>query len=345
MRELFKKRRSTFIIQCLKYLRYVLNDHFILVLIFLFGFLLVQYSNLLIHFPKQTLPISLTLILVIATLLGMGRIGSYLEPADKLFLLTKEKEVIALINQATFRTFLIWGGLQTVLLIFLMPIFLKMGLSITNFAILLGFLVIAKWSVVQYYKRKHFFENDCFSWDKAIVYEVNRKQAILKFYSLFTNVKGVSSSVKRHKFLDIFLRLVSKTHSEVWSNLYFRAFLRSSSYLALSFRLFGLAVLALVFISNRFIAVGLALSFDYLLVFQLLALYRHYDYQYLTNLYPISSQEKGRNFKLFLKKIAYIILFVELCLVFSWQAGLILFGIGLIITEWYLPYKIKKMID
>ena len=31
MKEVFRKRRSLFLGQCLKYLRYVLNDHFVLV--------------------------------------------------------------------------------------------------------------------------------------------------------------------------------------------------------------------------------------------------------------------------------------------------------------------------
>ena len=47
MKEVFRKRRSLFLGQCLKYLRYVLNDHFVLVLLFLSGFLMVQYGELL----------------------------------------------------------------------------------------------------------------------------------------------------------------------------------------------------------------------------------------------------------------------------------------------------------
>ena len=38
MRELFDKRRHSFTNQVLKYLRYVFNDHFVLALMFLLGF-------------------------------------------------------------------------------------------------------------------------------------------------------------------------------------------------------------------------------------------------------------------------------------------------------------------
>ena len=51
--ELFKERSRRFTTRCAKYSRYVFNDHFILVLLFLLGFVLVQYSQLLRHFPKN----------------------------------------------------------------------------------------------------------------------------------------------------------------------------------------------------------------------------------------------------------------------------------------------------
>lgn len=53
MKKLFNKRRSLFLTQNSKYLRYVFNDHFVLVLMFLSGFLLYQYSQLLKTFQKH----------------------------------------------------------------------------------------------------------------------------------------------------------------------------------------------------------------------------------------------------------------------------------------------------
>ena len=43
--KLFKERSKRFNARCAKYSRYVFNDHFILVLLFLLGFVLVQYSH------------------------------------------------------------------------------------------------------------------------------------------------------------------------------------------------------------------------------------------------------------------------------------------------------------
>ena len=47
MKELMKKRQQTFRNHCIKYSRYVLNDHFVLFLLIFIGFLAVQYSQFL----------------------------------------------------------------------------------------------------------------------------------------------------------------------------------------------------------------------------------------------------------------------------------------------------------
>lgn len=344
MKEVFQKRRSAFLGQSLKYLRYVFNDHFVLVLVFLTGFLMVQYSQLLRQFPSQTVVVDVILVLVILVLLSLGKIATYLEAPDKLFYLPKEVEILQWLSQAIRRAFVIWTIVQTVILVLLAPIFFKLGFSMVTFGILLLALAAVKWLVMKE-KSKVFFSQGKFSWDAAISYEAKRRQGVLKFFSLFTTVKGISASVKRRSYLDGLLGLVKKTHAKTWSNLYLRAFLRSSDYFALTLRLLALSLLALIFISNRLVAVSLALVFNYLLLFQLLTLSQHFDYQYLTNLYPISEKQKAANLKIFLKKLSYLLGFLELLLTFSWQAASLLVLVTVIITEWYLPYKINKMID
>ena len=89
--ELFKERSRRFTTRCAKYSRYVFNDHFILVLLFLLGFVLVQYSQLLRHFPKNPWAIILALLVLCLLLPFWGNIATYLEPADKHYLLVKEE--------------------------------------------------------------------------------------------------------------------------------------------------------------------------------------------------------------------------------------------------------------
>ena len=191
MKEVFRKRRSLFLGQCLKYLRYVLNDHFVLILLFLSGFLMVQYGELLKHFPKQHWWIDVILVIVTLALLSLGKIATYIEAPDKLFYLPKEEEVVAWIHQARVRSFGVWAVLQTAVLLLLAPIFFKLGVTVPVFAVLLLILLGIKW-VIMARKEKVFFRNGHFSWETAITYETKRRQSILKFFALFTTVKGIS---------------------------------------------------------------------------------------------------------------------------------------------------------
>ena len=108
--KLFKERSKRFNARCAKYSRYVFNDHFILVLLFLLGFVLVQYSQLLRHFPKNPWAIILGLLVLCLLLPFWGNIATYLEPADKHYLLVKEEEVLDHVKKATGRAFRFWGN-------------------------------------------------------------------------------------------------------------------------------------------------------------------------------------------------------------------------------------------
>ncbi len=344
MTEVFQKRRSAFLVQTSRYLRYVFNDHFVLVLVFLFGFLMVQYSQLLRNFPKNHWSIILILVLMTVVLLGAGRIGTYLEPADKQFLLPKETEVLAMIRKAKTRSYVVWTAIQTILLVFLAPIFLKLGLSLVMFVLLLVVLGVVKWFIFAH-KSGVFYTESGLDWDAAIAYEQKRKQSILKFFALFTNVKGISTSVKRRAYLDDLLKRQSKTQATLWSNLYARAFLRSGDYLALTLRLGILSLVLIVLISSKMIGAGLALIFNYLLLFQLLALFNHFDYQYMVHLYPVSGVQKVNNLQDLLRLIAYSLMVLQALALFSLKPILLLVVVTIVLTEVYLPYKMKKMID
>lgn len=344
MKKLFNKRRSLFLTQNSKYLRYVFNDHFVLVLMFLLGFLLYQYSQLLKDFPKTHWPIIVIVSIIILMLLAMGGIASYLEPADKQFLLIKEEAIKEIINSAKKRTYIFWLVIQTLFLVLISPILIKLGLSVFMITLLIFGLGIIKWLVITY-KVKVFYNNQNLNWDAAINHEQKRKQSILKFFSLFTNVKGISTSVKRRSFLDGILKLISKTPSRLWTNLFVRAFLRSSDYLGLTIRLVTLNILSVIFVNETYLALALAFVFNYLLLFQLLALGHHFDYQYMNQLYPVRLNAKASQLKGFLRVLSYAVTVIDSILIRELKPVILLIVLMLIVTEYYIPYKIKKMID
>ena len=147
MRNLFQKRRQVFRNQCLKYSRYVFNDHFVLFLLVFIGFLAVQYSQLLRNFPKNHLPIILALAVLLVFLLPLGRIATYMEKPDSLFLLVKEEELKSYLQKQTRLSYRLWALLQTVVLLLLVPLFLALGMPLWGWFILVFLMLIAKWFV------------------------------------------------------------------------------------------------------------------------------------------------------------------------------------------------------
>ena len=288
MKEVFAKRKQDFRQRCLKYLRYVLNDHFVLFLLIFLGFLAVQYNQLLRNFPSQSWPIIVGLVLFSVVILPFGGIATYLEKPDMLFFLVQEQAVIEFVKGQIQRSYILFGLLQTLLLLLLAPLFLGLGLPIWGFGLYCLLMLLLKWLVFQF-KGHRFFLVDRLDWQFAIAAEEGRKQKVLRFFALFTNVKGISNSVKRRAYLDGLTRLLPKIHVKAWQNMFLRSYLRNGDLFPLTLRLLFLALLTIAFVSQPWIAAGFVVLFNYLLLFQLLALYEAFDYQYLTQLFPLDS--------------------------------------------------------
>ena len=101
--------------------------------------------------------------------------------------------------------------------------------------------------------------------DYVISQESKRKQVLLRFFALFTQVKGISNSVKRRAYLDFILKAVQKVPGKIWQNLYLRSYLRNGDLFALSLRLLLLSILAQIFIEQAWIATAVVALFNYLL--------------------------------------------------------------------------------
>ena len=307
MKRIFHERRQAFLARCLKYSRYVLNDHFVLVLLVLLGFLSLQYRQLLENVPQPVWPVYLLLLAVSTLLFLSGSTATYLEEPDQHFLLTKEGEILKLIQQAIRRQLMVWGLVQILGQLLFLPLYLKLGWPVWGFGLYLLVLTAGKYSLIQA-KWAPYTKEGSFRWGPAIDRERKRQQIIMQFFALFTKVKGITSSVKRRSYLDGWLRLVAKRSEKTWDYLYLRAFLRSGDFWGLSLRLLGLSLLVLLTIDLAWLATGLVLLFNYLLLFQLLALYRVYEYQYLNRLYPLDQVVKIKGFQRVLRGILYGIL-------------------------------------
>lgn len=348
MRTLFKERRLHFTKRCLSYLRYVLNDHFVLVLMVLLGFLALQYRALLEHFPDNLWTVYLLLGIVSILSFLSGRVATYIEEPDRIFLLAKEEEVFFLLKQSRLRAMIVWGSGQVVVQVLFLPLYLKLGWTLPGFALYLLLLSIGKyaWFVVQ---TPFISKEGRLDWDNIIQYEKKRKQKILQFYSLFTHVKGISNHVKRRKHLDVILHSIKKQQSWTWDYLFARSLLRTGDFFWLMIRLVSLSLVSLALVQESWLAVGLVVLFDYLLLFQLLSLYQVYDYQYMTQLYPLTIQDKTSSFvrliRLVMSSIVALQLVVGIWLLQERYYLVGLVGAGICLIWFYLGVKSRKLID
>ena len=348
MKDLFLKRKQAFRKECVGYLRYVLNDHFVLFLLVLLGFLAYQYSQLLQDFPENHWPILLFVGITSVLLLLWGGIATYMEAPDKLFLLVGEEEIKLHLKRQTAISLVFWLFVQTLFLLLFAPLFLAMGYGLPVFLIYVFLLGIGKYLVFRH-KASKFFTDTGLDWDYIIAQESKRKQVLLRFFALFTQVKGVSNSVKRRAYLDFILKTVQKVPGKIWQNLYLRSYLRNGDLFALSLRLLLLSLLALIFIEQSWIATAVVVLFNYLMLFQLLALYRAFDYQYLTQLFPLEKGEKEKGLKQIVFGVGSVDLLLELlvgAVVFQEKiALLVLVGASLFLQLFYLPYQVKRLVD
>ena len=348
MKDLFLRRKQAFRKECVGYLRYVLNDHFVLFLLVLIGFLAYQYSQLLQNFPENHWPILLFLGIVSALLLAWGGIATYTEVPDKLFLLVSEEEVKLYLKGQTVRSLVFWTIVQTLFLLLFAPLFLAMGYGLPVFLVYVILLGTGKYLLFRH-KASKFFTETGLDWDYVIVQESKRKQVLLRFFALFTQVKGVSNSVKRRAYLDFILKTVQKVPGKIWQNLYLRSYLRNGDLFALSLRLLLLSFLAVIFIEQSWIATAVVVLFNYLMLFQLLALYRAFDYQYLTQLFPLEKGEKEKGLQEVIRGLTGFVLMVQLIVgLITLQeklALLALLGAGLVLQVLYLPYQVKRQMQ
>lgn len=122
MIEFIKKRQTTHTTRMMKYMRYVFNDHFVLVLMFLLGGVGFYYSNFIQTLEVGTVWGRVAVILVLTVIVSFGGLATLLEEADVVFLLPKEKELPNYLRQ-TFKYSLIFPYIIEALITgFLMPL-------------------------------------------------------------------------------------------------------------------------------------------------------------------------------------------------------------------------------
>ena len=135
MKDLFLKRKQAFRKECLGYLRYVLNDHFVLFLLVLLGFLAYQYSQLLQHFSWKSLAYPFVCRNYVCSTFALGR-NCHLYGGSRQALSLSRRRGNQAPSKASnwhFPSLLLF--VQTLFLLLFAPLFLAMGYGLLVFLV------------------------------------------------------------------------------------------------------------------------------------------------------------------------------------------------------------------
>ena len=338
MIEIFKKRRKLWYQQNIKYLRYVFNDHFVLFLMILLGALVVQYVNFLqVHHLNLWGKI---ILVVFVSLLSqvLGRLATFIEAPDKVFLLTKELEVRAYLIKCLIRSLILPAIVSGLLVLIAAPL-----LKFNPIFLILWFLVLVGIKAgLLAYQIWRFQNSGLLDWSGLIDLEEARKTGTLRLFSLFTNVKGLKSHSHRRKYLDFLLTKTKRTYEYLFT----RSFLRSGDYLGLTIRLLILSILSMSFVKNGIVAIVMVVVFNYLLIFQLLSLQTAFDYQLLTRIYPLKKAAKTAGLRMIIFRVMMFVTIVELVLslifVRPFFLTLVILLVNFLLTKFYVRFRLKN---
>ncbi|MBY0144870.1 ABC transporter permease [Neobacillus niacini] len=340
------------------YLRYILNGHLVVVLLFLIGTAAFYYQEW-ISSLSQEFPAAIIIALIMGVFLTHSPVYTFLLEADQVFLIPLETRLKGYFFRSGLLSLIFQGYILLMVLAVLMPIYAHVSANgfKSFFIFLLVLLVIKAWNLVvnwriHYYVQPsvyvwdmfvRYFINVIFSfllfsnanilffliftfilafyyysfyvrtkkmglkWDLLIAQEEKRMASFYRLANLFTDVPKLKDTVKRRKWLDIFINTISFSQNNTYRYLFARTFLRASDYFGLFIRLTVIGALALYFISFGWGQLVLSLLFIYLTGFQLLPLWNHHQNKLWIDLYPVDPKHKMAAFQSILK----IILFVQ----------------------------------
>lgn len=403
MLDFYKLRLAKHQKRMLKYLKYVMNDHFILICMVGLGGFGYYYSEYLKTLTPAVswMPIVVGLVWFIS--LFVGRLSTLMQEADAVFLIPKERAMttylkrglnystifpaiaISLIVGVTFPLVAITKSVDFSMTLFIIAsllvlkyadlwiqlesMYLDSGQNVTTHRIIwivgaigslfcslyvsyfVGVMIAFVISMILVMLSKKTLESSQLNWEKSIQFERKRMKRLYSFFNLFTDVPGLSSDVRRRKYLDGLLNRIKKTSENTYLYLYARVVARGSEYSSLTIRLILVGMVLLFFTKSFWLMAILGSLFIYLLGFQLIPMYHAFDYMLMTQLYPISYKLK-HNAVLFIIRsvIGIMTLIFSLVVVVALPNKLdgiklaLVFVMVFVLLSWsYLPMKLKKM--
>ncbi|GAY72818.1 ABC transporter permease [Lentilactobacillus kosonis] len=201
-----------------------------------------------------------------------------------------------------------------------------------------------------WYSRK-LARNVAVNWQTTIADENSRMHTIYSFFNLFTDVKSMNGSVKRRRYLDWLVNRIQLKSENTYLYLYAHGIIRDTEMSGLFVRLTVIGLALLLFVSGTWLPVILAVLFIYLIGFQLVPFYYHFDNNAFVHIYPIDQKNQLRSFQIVIRNMLVVTagLFVIAVAVANFNNWLTI--ISVIIAEvvelvgfiyWYVPSRLRR---
>lgn len=134
-------------------------------------------------------------------------------------------------------------------------------------------------------------------WQTMIADENSRMHTVYQFFNLFTDVPSIAGSVKRRRYLDGVLGQIKLIPKNTYLYLYSHSIARDNEMSGLYVRLMVIGTVFLVFIKGEALPIILCLLFLYLIGFQMIPFYFHFDDNAFVHIYPITNQFQMKSFQ------------------------------------------------
>lgn len=189
------------------------------------------------------------------------------------------------------------------------------------------------------------------NWQKAISDEESRINRQNHLISLFTDVPGVSSTLKRFRFLDGFLMGMTQKIREPHYYYQWRIFIRDTHFLNLWLRLTFIGLLLIGFSSSLFLPIIFSLLFALMTGYQLLPIAYYMHKQLFFQIYPVAPDKLVYSTKLFIYQVLGIQILLFQCLI-TIRTDLIVGMISLclnilmlmVFNEFYITKRLRSLL-
>lgn len=165
-----------------RYLRYILNGHLMIVLIFLIGAAAYYYQNWVKGLPV-TFPSAIIMAICIGLFLTYSPVYNFLLEADQVFLLPLETKMKRYFYRSGIISLIFQGYILLLVLAAFMPMYARVSSSGFHLFIpfLICLLIVKAWNLASSWRIQYFIQPSIYRWDAIVRYFINTAFSFLLF--------------------------------------------------------------------------------------------------------------------------------------------------------------------